>query len=141
MVCLPPSQERCCISWVGLVLGLCCSAVHLERSESLPACPSRPQCRCGGPQAQGPLEMHPSLTTAEELRGGMVLEVCCDDVCYLCAEALIVEEVQRHAPGCSAKVCAAWSCEAEGDTLVISWVSCCLVKTVRGCADPASQLL
>ena len=56
-------------------------------------------------------------------------------------QKLIVEEVSRQAPSCSAKTCAAWSFEAESDTLVIPWVSSCLVKSVRSCADPASELL
>ncbi len=54
---------------------------------------------------------------------------------------LIVDEVQRQAPGCLAEERAAWSREAEADTQVISWISCCLAKSVRGCADPGSKLL
>ena len=88
-----------------------------------------------------PFEVHPALTAAEELRHGVLPEVSCDDVCHICAELLIVNEVQRQAPGCLAEERAAWSREAEADTQVVSWISCCLAESVRGCADPGSKLL
>jgi len=64
-------------------------------------------------------------------------EVSCDDVCHICAEFLIVKEVQRQAPGCLAEERAAWSREAEADTQVVSWISCCL-ESVRGAVWRAS---
>ena len=88
-----------------------------------------------------PSAVHPALTAAEELRRGVLPEVSCDHVCHICAELLIVKEVQQQAPGCLAEECAAWSCEAEADTLVVSWISCCLVESIWGCADPGSKLL